>query len=361
MVTGDYHHTAIAVGKGVGMIASGSQLVIVQAKTELQTTAQSLRPSIFSNASTESARLTAYPVLSKSGGRDPSFDFSGRLWVGRNPGRADSRDPSFDFMGRLWGNREATGSQAILPSTISHTTALPEQHVSGLTPSASHHVSISLSLQQLDEEQSSHQSVQHQSPQPHGSQSLLSPRVSPQHQSIKVGAIYQQPSQHQSSWQHPLQQQLTEQQPSQRQSSWQAPLWHQLPEQQLAHQQQHLPQQLHEQQLLQQPPETSSAVEHLQPDMKAPMQSHGHLLLQQPPETSSALNPMQPDMTGITQSLQQGAQLQADSEPSSGSCEGLVFMLQSEDHVEELDAKQAITNLAQVCLSPAPVTSWTSD
>ena len=36
MVTGDYHHTAIAVAKGVGMVPQGGQLVIIQAKSEKQ-------------------------------------------------------------------------------------------------------------------------------------------------------------------------------------------------------------------------------------------------------------------------------------------------------------------------------------
>ena len=35
MVTGDYHHTAIAVGRLVGMIPGGSPIVILQAKSEL--------------------------------------------------------------------------------------------------------------------------------------------------------------------------------------------------------------------------------------------------------------------------------------------------------------------------------------
>ncbi len=36
MVTGDYHHTAIAVARGVGMVPQGGQLVIIQAKSEEQ-------------------------------------------------------------------------------------------------------------------------------------------------------------------------------------------------------------------------------------------------------------------------------------------------------------------------------------
>ncbi len=36
MVTGDYHHTAISVARGVGMVPQGGQLVIIQAKSEKQ-------------------------------------------------------------------------------------------------------------------------------------------------------------------------------------------------------------------------------------------------------------------------------------------------------------------------------------
>ncbi len=36
MVTGDCHHTAIAVARGVGMLSQGGQVVIIQAKAEKQ-------------------------------------------------------------------------------------------------------------------------------------------------------------------------------------------------------------------------------------------------------------------------------------------------------------------------------------
>lgn len=34
MVTGDYHHTALAVARGVGMISMEARVVIIQSKTE---------------------------------------------------------------------------------------------------------------------------------------------------------------------------------------------------------------------------------------------------------------------------------------------------------------------------------------
>lgn len=35
MVTGDYHHTAVAVARGVGMVAQDAQVVIIQSKSEV--------------------------------------------------------------------------------------------------------------------------------------------------------------------------------------------------------------------------------------------------------------------------------------------------------------------------------------
>lgn len=44
MVTGDYHHTAIAVSRGVGMIPTDSRVVVIQTCRERQGTAKVLRP-----------------------------------------------------------------------------------------------------------------------------------------------------------------------------------------------------------------------------------------------------------------------------------------------------------------------------
>ena len=68
MLTGDFHQTAIAVARGVGMLLEGSQLVIIQARSELQSTAQapSHAPPAFD--SSPSLRLPAHPEVSISAG-----------------------------------------------------------------------------------------------------------------------------------------------------------------------------------------------------------------------------------------------------------------------------------------------------
>ena len=45
MVTGDYHHTAIAVARGVGIIPPGGSLVIIQAESERQPPTSALKAS----------------------------------------------------------------------------------------------------------------------------------------------------------------------------------------------------------------------------------------------------------------------------------------------------------------------------
>ncbi|DBA77564.1 TPA: hypothetical protein ACH3X1_009370 [Trebouxia sp. C0004] len=68
MLTGDYHQTAIAAARGVGILPSGSQLVIIQAKSELQSTEQppSHVPSAFDGS--HSLRLPEYPVVTTFNG-----------------------------------------------------------------------------------------------------------------------------------------------------------------------------------------------------------------------------------------------------------------------------------------------------
>ena len=52
MVTGDYHHTAIAVARGVGMVPPGGQVIIIQAKPEEQAMSRtaSILPSALKSA-----------------------------------------------------------------------------------------------------------------------------------------------------------------------------------------------------------------------------------------------------------------------------------------------------------------------
>lgn len=45
MATGDYHHTALAVARGVGMVAPQGQVIIVQHKSEARPAGHSGKPS----------------------------------------------------------------------------------------------------------------------------------------------------------------------------------------------------------------------------------------------------------------------------------------------------------------------------
>ena len=65
MLTGDYHQTAIAAARGVGILPTDSQLIIVQARSELQSTAQppSYAPSTLDSSHSHSLMPPAYPVV----------------------------------------------------------------------------------------------------------------------------------------------------------------------------------------------------------------------------------------------------------------------------------------------------------
>ena len=80
MVTGDYHHTAIAVARGVGMILQGGQVVIIQAKAENQVLPRtpSRFPSAFkiSNHQARLSPLAPQPVSFAQKAASPSAAFS---------------------------------------------------------------------------------------------------------------------------------------------------------------------------------------------------------------------------------------------------------------------------------------------
>ena len=69
---------------------------------------------------------------------------------------------------------------------------------------------------------------------------------------------------------------------------------------------------------------------------------------QQSSATDLSLCQTQPDVQRFAQSPPDRANSQRVPQLQNWSCESLVFRLQSEDHVEELDAQHAITSLAQV-------------
>ena len=68
MLTGDYHQTAIAVARGVGMLPADSQLVIIQARSEMQSTPQppSRAPAAFDSG--HSLRPPAHLAVTTSSG-----------------------------------------------------------------------------------------------------------------------------------------------------------------------------------------------------------------------------------------------------------------------------------------------------
>ncbi len=101
MLTGDYHQTAIAAARGVGILPSDSQLIIVQARSELQSTAQptSYVPSTFD--SSHSLKLPAYPVvgtLNGSGKSDGQKAGSSRVFGSNIAGSIGGQHASFTKM-----------------------------------------------------------------------------------------------------------------------------------------------------------------------------------------------------------------------------------------------------------------------
>ena len=141
MVTGDYVHTAIAVARGVGMVRPDSHLVIIQSKAELDDKPGS---STYSNLASETSSFkhTSYPALtnflspggsSKPGSRDPSF--TGKA-SSRDPsftGSPSSRDPSFTSRGSCRG--AVSLLQSISARAISQSPLFPMGSSSQWTPS----------------------------------------------------------------------------------------------------------------------------------------------------------------------------------------------------------------------------------
>ena len=103
MLTGDSHQTAIAVARGVGMLPPGSQLVIIQARSELHSTAQppSHMDAPAASDSSHSLRLPVYPVVttSKASGKPDGQKAGSSQVSGSNfAGSVGGRHPSFTNM-----------------------------------------------------------------------------------------------------------------------------------------------------------------------------------------------------------------------------------------------------------------------
>ena len=230
MLTGDYHQTAIAAARGVGILPSGSQLIIVQAKSEVQSTAQPSSHAPSTCDSSHSLSLPACPVagtFSGSGKSDGQKAGSSQVSGSKVAGSMDGRHPSFT---KMCGTTAA--DNAVMYDPVSPFSVAQEQP----------------SLQESSQQHSCHQ---------------LS-------------------SQEQSCQQVLSQQQSLHQQPNQVKLS-----------------------------------RTGSPVSPLKSD-------------------TAQLVCLQQDTGQIVRRLQRS------------SCENLVFMLQSEDDEEEIDAQRAITSLAQV-------------
>ena len=313
MVTGDYHHTAIAVARGVGMLTPGKQLVIVQAKCELQITAESPSRSSFAFSSINSCRYTGYPALSspsKPGSRGNSLDMA-RWAVSRDPSKPGSRGNSLD-MARWAFSRDPSKPGSKVKSldmarwAVSRDPSKPgSRHQSftrayggpspaGMLMSASEHATSQATLNATDTvlTPSSEQVFQSAST-PH----VTAPSAQlclPVPSGLSVSAHQLQASE------QPFQQQLSQQQNPMEQS----------------------------------------------PQRLSPHQQKGHQ--QSDHRSNCAADHLQPGVQEAVMSQQESPQLHMLQEVGGEACEGLVFMLQSDDHVEELTAQQAITNLAQV-------------
>ena len=317
MVTGDYHHTAIAVARGVGMLPPGGELIIIQAKSELQSTAQSLDQPFLASRSFKGSQYAPYPALSSPrtpsnpGSRDPSLDMARGVPAGRVPG---SQDQSFTHTSDGHGSagmlksgpKQATPHVSFLatetpspepklaiahpsPSCTYPATAAPTP------PSAPPHLSSPHRLSSLTHQlHLSEQQQQHHHPQ-------QDPQQDPQQRASHHLSLVDQSSQWLSS-----QQRLAQQQ-----SETRTPLFH-----------------------LQQHEEEESG---LSQQESAQMQTTQQSAQMQTTHESAQMR--------VTQ---ESAQTQGTQEVMSELCEGLVFMQQSEDHVEELNHQQAITCLAQV-------------
>ena len=150
MLTGDSHQTAISVSRGVGMLPSSSQLVIIQARSELQSTPHS--PS-------RSLMLPAYPVVSTfSGSGKPDGQEAGSAQASgsRFAGSMGARNPSFT---KMCGTTTADSAASLDP--VSPSGAAQEQPL--LQKSGQQGSSLQPSCQQgLSQQSTAQQQLLHQ-------------------------------------------------------------------------------------------------------------------------------------------------------------------------------------------------------
>ncbi|KAL0037175.1 hypothetical protein WJX79_003951 [Trebouxia sp. C0005] len=144
MLTGDYHQTAIAAARGVGMMPSDSQLIIVQARSELQSTAQppSHAPSTLN--SSHSLRLPAYPVVSTfigSGKSDGQIAGSSQVSCSKVAGSMGSQHPRFTKICGITTTNTVVSYDPVSPFSIA-------QEQTSTQESSQHHSCHQLSSQE---------------------------------------------------------------------------------------------------------------------------------------------------------------------------------------------------------------------
>lgn len=334
MVTGDYHGTAIAVARGVGMVPPDSQLIIIQSKEELQSAAQRLNASLLAAETTHNPQYTTHAVissfsnpalLSQPGSREPSFSNNAR--------RPISQDLSFTHTPGPHASggfhKSASGKALGMFKSLSHSrrsrvhsTALPatDSVENPLSPSVPCGLSSFTALQQPAAMQlpvSSHDS----------SRSSSRRRSSALHLAAASDDLSTTSSQHQASA-LATPDSVPECKGMMRKSVQHSSLRLQPQQGSGQLQSQHGSIQLQSRQ--------SSVELQFEPDsvelQPKPSRSQVHVVpdpIQLQPKQSSSQMHVLPDLQCM-------------------SCEGLVYMLQSEDRVEELEAHAALTSLAQV-------------
>ena len=158
MLTGDYHQTAIAAARGVGMLPSDSQMIIVQARSELRRIAQPPSHAPASFDSSHSLRLPAYPVLGTLNGSGKSD--GQKAGSSQVSGSMGSRHASFTKM-----SGTTTADNAVIHDPVSPFSVAQEQP--SLQESSQQHSCHQLSSQEQSCQQdlSQHQSLHKQSHQ----------------------------------------------------------------------------------------------------------------------------------------------------------------------------------------------------
>lgn len=314
MVTGDLHHTAIAVARGVGMLSPEDSLVIVQSRSELQGATHTASWSKVASIEMQSTASAHFGVIPRQPPSKPLSTGSSFFLPSctRSPGRMSLQLPR--------GKPSTHVASAHVPNSIPgsslerSTLPVPMLGVNQVPKSLSWHDLSRVHPAPSDWLLTSDSMSVVNSPV-HGRRSFQTSAGSSPHlpvpSALSLSSVPLSLSQPHSAQQRPHQQTFPQQQSSDsnRQAS--------------------------SEQVFSQRSSAASACEsHL---YKA---TPGWCNLASADTLCSQVMPM--PLQGST------AQMQLAEPSQHSSLDGLVFTLQSEDHVEELDAQHAITSLAQV-------------